>query len=58
MTIQAEPGSVTAAVSGPLMARAEIADYSIGPKLASLGHQDVAQPLPASRDAPDDASKD
>ena len=40
------------------MASAEIAAHSIGPKLASLGHQDVAQPLPASRDAPDAASKD
>jgi hypothetical protein len=54
-TLRAESGSVTAAVSAPLMARAEIAGYSIGPKLASLGHQDVA--LPAARDAPDEASK-
>jgi len=52
----AEPGSVTSAVSGPLMAQAEIADYSIGPKLASLGYQDVAQPSPATRDAPSDVS--
>ena len=51
-------GSVTAAVSGPLVAGAEITGHSIGPKLASLGHQDVAQPLPATRDAPDDASKE
>jgi hypothetical protein len=55
-TLRADPGSVTAVVSGPLMASAEIAANSIGPKLASLGHQDVA--LPAARDAPDDASKD
>ncbi len=54
----AESCSVTAAISGPLMARAEIADYSVGPQLASLGHQDVVQPLPAPRDAPDDASKE
>src|SRR5437899_11818619 len=40
------------------MASAEIAGYSTGPKLASLGHQDVAQPVPAARDAPGDASKD
>src|SRR5262245_42135297 len=52
----AEPGSVTTAVSGPLMAQAEIAGYSIGPKLASLGHRDVAQPAPATRDAPSDVS--
>jgi hypothetical protein len=39
-----------------LMASVEIAAYSVGPKLASLGHQDVA--LPAARDAPDDASKE
>ena len=57
-TAVAESGLVTAAVSGPLMVSAEIANYSIGPKLASLGHQDVAQPLPAARDAPGDASKD
>jgi hypothetical protein len=52
----AEPGSVTTAVSGPLMAQAEIAGLSIGPKLASLGHQDVAQPAAATRDAPSDVS--
>jgi hypothetical protein len=49
-----DAGWVTAAVSGSLMARAEIADYSIGPKLASLGHQDAAQP--ATRDASNDVS--
>ena len=47
----AELGSVTAAVSGPLMARAEIGDYSIGPKLASLNYRDAVQPVPATRDA-------
>jgi hypothetical protein len=49
-----EEGSVTASVTEPLMARAEIAGYSIGPKLAS--HQDVEQPAAATRDAPDVAS--
>src|SRR4051812_2785885 len=53
----AEPGSVTSAVSGPLMASAEIADYSIGTKLAAVSYQDAAQPVPATRDASDDASK-
>jgi hypothetical protein len=54
---RAEPGSVTSAGPGPLMARAEIANDSIGPKLASLGDQDIAQPLPAARDASNDAPK-
>jgi pectin methylesterase-like acyl-CoA thioesterase len=45
------------AASRPLMAAAEITDYAIGPKLASLGHQDIAQPLPTARDASDDAPK-
>jgi len=49
-----DAGWVTAAVSGSVMARAEIADYSIGPKLASLGYQDAAQP--AARDASNDVS--
>jgi len=40
------------------MAWAEIADYSFPPKLAAVSHHDVAQPLPAVRDASDDASKD
>ena len=56
-TLGAEPGLVTAAVSGPLMAHAEIADYSIETKLAAVGQQDAAQPVPAARDASDDASK-
>jgi len=46
IALRAEPGSVTSAGPGPLMAAAEITDYPIGPKLASLGHQDIAQPLP------------
>jgi hypothetical protein len=50
-----EPGSVTAAASGPLMARAEISDYSIGVKLAAVSHHNVA--VPATRGASDDASK-
>jgi hypothetical protein len=56
-TLAASPGSVTAAISGPLMARAEIADYSIETKLAAVGHQDGAQPVPAARDASDDAPR-
>ena len=55
--LQAAPGSVTSVDSGPLMARAEIADDSVGPKLASLGDQAIAQPLPAARDASNDAPK-
>jgi hypothetical protein len=53
--LRAEVGLVTAAVSGPLMAHAEIADYSIETKLASVGEQDAAQPVPAARGASDDA---
>ena len=52
----AELGSVTAAVSGPLMARAEISNYSIETKSVDLGHHDAAQPVPTTRDASDDAS--
>src|SRR5882757_1809323 len=55
--LQAAPGSVTSADSGPLMAGAEIADTPTGPKLASLDPQDIAQPLPAARDASDDVPK-
>ena len=54
----AEPGSVTSAVSGPLMASAEIADYSFPPKLAAVNYQDAAQPVPAARDASGGAPKD
>ena len=53
--LQAAPWTVTSSVSEPLMDRAEIAEQSIGPKLASLGRQDVVQPLPAARDASNDA---
>ena len=56
--LRAEPGSVTSADPGPLMAAAEITDDPTGPKLASLGHQDMAQPLPTARDTSDNAPKD
>ncbi|MEO8319678.1 MAG: transglycosylase SLT domain-containing protein [Bradyrhizobium sp.] len=39
------------------MAAAEITDDPTGPKLASLGHQEIAQPLPTVRDTSEDASK-
>ncbi|RXT35076.1 transglycosylase SLT domain-containing protein [Bradyrhizobium betae] len=52
----AESGSVTSAGSAPLSAGTEIADDLVAPKLASLG-QDSVQPLPAARDASDDAPK-
>jgi len=55
--LRAAPGSVTSADSGPLLARAEITDTPTGPKLASLDPQDIAQPLPAARDASDDVPK-
>ena len=55
--LRAEPGSVTSAGPGPLMAVAETADTPAGPKLASLDPQDV-QPLPTAREASDDAPKD
>jgi hypothetical protein len=47
-TYAAQDGLVTASVS--LMARAEIAGYSVGPKLASLDSRDVVPPV--TRDAP------
>ena len=53
----AESGSVTATLAGPLMARAEIANYSVGPKLAAANYRDVILPAPTSRDASDDAAK-
>ena len=56
--LRAEPGSVTSAGPGPLMAVAETADTPTGPKLASLGPQDIAPPLPTARDASDDAPKE
>ena len=55
--LRAAPGSVTSADSGPLLARDEITDTLTGPKLASLDPQDIAQPLPAARDASDDVPK-
>src|SRR5262249_53479882 len=50
-------GLVTASVSEPLMARAEIAQYSRGPKLASLGPADMTLSAPATRDAGDVANR-
>lgn len=55
VALRAQPGSVTSAGPEPLMAKAEITDFPTGPKLASLGHQDIAQPLPTARDASHDA---
>jgi hypothetical protein len=53
-TALAGPGLVTGSVSGPLMARAEIASYPTGPKLASLGQPDIV--VPATRDASGDVA--
>ncbi|QOZ51020.1 transglycosylase SLT domain-containing protein [Bradyrhizobium sp. CCBAU 53338] len=53
---RAELGSVTSAASAPSSTGAGIADVSVAPKLASLG-EDIVQPLPAARDASDDAPK-
>ena len=48
----AELGSVSGAGSGPsLMAKAEIGDDSIETKSVDLGHHDVAQPAPTTRNA-------
>lgn len=55
--LQAASASVTSADSEPLTARAEIADDSSGPKLASLGDQDIARPPPAAPDASSDPPK-
>ena len=66
--IVAEPETVPAAASEPLvMTKAEIGGdpnetksveiKSADLKLADLGHRDAAQPVPATRDASDDASK-
>ncbi|SCB56101.1 hypothetical protein GA0061098_10751, partial [Bradyrhizobium shewense] len=52
----AKLGSVPSAGSGPLSTGAEIVDEPVATKLASLG-QDIIQPLPAGRDASDDAPK-
>ena len=45
IALRAEPGSVTSAGPGPLMAAAEITDFPIG---VALGHQDIAPPLPTA----------
>lgn len=55
-TALAGPGLVTGSISGPLMARAEIVNYSSGMKLASLTPNDVA--MPATRNASVDPSSD
>jgi hypothetical protein len=52
-----ELGSVPRPVSRPsLTAKAEIGADSIETKSVDLGHHDAAQPVPTTRDAPDDAS--
>jgi len=56
-TALAGPGLVTGSVSGPLVARAEIADYSLPPK-SVLAPRDAAQPVLASLDPSSDVSKD
>ena len=48
-------GSVTAATSGPLMARAEIGDDTFEAKWMALGHHDVTQPMPTTHDEPNGA---
>lgn len=53
-TALAGPGLVTGSISGPLMARAEIAVQPSGPKLASLGNQPIA--MPATREASSDVA--
>ncbi|MGQ0681272.1 transglycosylase [Bradyrhizobium sp.] len=54
----AGPGSVTGSISGPLMARAEIATNSVPTKLAALNPHDVAAPLPATRITSGDIARD
>jgi len=54
-TALAGPGLVTGSVSGPLVARAEIADYSLPPK-SMLAPRDAAQPVLASLDPSGDVS--
>ena len=54
-TALAGPGSVTGSISGPLMARAEIAGYSLAPKSA-LAPPDAARPVLASLDPSSDVS--
>lgn len=50
------PGLVTGSISGPLAARAEIADYSLPPK-SVLAPRDAAQPVLAMRDASGEVSE-
>jgi hypothetical protein len=53
----AEPGEVPGPVYGPsLIARADIGGDSFETRWADLGHPDAAQPVPATRDASNDAS--
>jgi hypothetical protein len=50
-------GSMPGAASGPSsIAHADISDDSIGTTSVALGHDDVAQPVPTTRDASGDAS--
>jgi hypothetical protein len=56
-TALGEPGSVTGSISGPLVARAEIADYSLPPK-SVLAPRDAGQPVLASLDPSSDVAKD
>ena len=55
--LRAEPGSVTSADPLPSTAAAEITDDPANPKLASLGHQDIAPPPPAASDTLRDAPR-
>lgn len=55
-TALAGPGLVTGSLSGPLMARAEIAALPM--KLAALNGGDVAAPPPAARNASFDITRD
>jgi hypothetical protein len=53
----AEPGSVHEGVAErSVMAKASISNESIRSRSVGLGHHDAAEPLPATRDASDDAS--
>ena len=51
----AELGMVTAAISEPLMARAEIGDDTFEAKWMALGRHDAVPPMPTTHDAPDGA---
>jgi hypothetical protein len=54
----AEPGEVTSAIPGSLMARAEIGDYSFPTKLAAVSYRDVPQPPPAAPGVSGDVPRD